>query len=55
MVNQFNIKLLLWLITFLVCPFLQNNAVTQKNNTQKAGVELEWEAPPDFEGPVNFM
>uniref|UniRef100_A0A1B6DIZ9 Ferric-chelate reductase 1 homolog n=1 Tax=Clastoptera arizonana TaxID=38151 RepID=A0A1B6DIZ9_9HEMI len=37
------------------CGEATNNGVTQKDNVQKKGVELEWEAPANFEGPINFV
>lgn len=33
----------------------QNNAVTHSSGLLKQAVELEWEAPAEWEGDVNFV
>ncbi|XP_039277082.1 putative ferric-chelate reductase 1 homolog isoform X1 [Nilaparvata lugens] len=37
------------------CSGFKGSAATQKSNSAKRSVELEWEAPPGYDGPVTFM
>lgn len=37
------------------CGSGSDNGVTQNDNTQKKGIEVEWEAPANFEGSVRFV
>lgn len=37
------------------CGAGTDNGVTQADNSEKKSIEVEWEAPPDFEGSVRFV
>uniref|UniRef100_A0A8D8VZI0 Ferric-chelate reductase 1 homolog n=1 Tax=Cacopsylla melanoneura TaxID=428564 RepID=A0A8D8VZI0_9HEMI len=39
----------------LNCGSQPNSSVTQSSNSRKTNVEVEWESPPDYEGPVTFV
>ncbi|XP_075215602.1 putative ferric-chelate reductase 1 homolog [Lycorma delicatula] len=37
------------------CNNIKGSAATQSNNSKRNSVELEWEAPPDYDGSVTFL